>query len=352
MKKYIIILITLITLFLVSCNPDGIGIFYQISVEPQLSKSTLSEKSVYKIVNDGTTNYVLAGGAIYKGSSLDIIAAPPDKPDIQAFSIASISTDIYSVYVDNEIFTMYKLNDKVWEAPAGTFPIENHSDLTLIQVDNNINNIFLSVEVTIGSYKLYLYNGSDFTNLTGEAIITMPIVSATYDGSNYYLVSSNKTNNFGNAVLYSTNGISTVDTTTVPGPSVAIGSILYYSPTLLFITGKDGILYSSNESVGPASLAWTAVNDALPNTNLGPMDIVTIANTDYLLIGSDNGFYEMTLPSGSPAIPTITIGETPLNTIPLGEEIVQCILSDSPNYWIGSSNGLWYGGNTTKIDLK
>ncbi len=354
MKKYIIILIALIPLFFMSCNPDGIGIFYKISVEPHLSSSALSEKSVYKIVELSGTKYVLAGGTVYKenGSDWDALKAPSG--EIQAVSLASTSTTIYSVYADNSNSTMYQLSGTSWAQAAGTSGIADSNDLTLITIDGLNTALFVNIETsTVGVYNISSYDGGTLTDITGGNSISMPVVSAAYDGTtDYYIVSSNTTNAT-SAVIYTTNALSTNITVTTPtnGIDEGIGAIIYYSSNL-YTSAKDGKLYKSIEN--PSSLNWGAVNaSALSNKRLGNMEIIDIGGTNYLLIASNGGFYEMNLSGGTPVSPTIaTIGSTVYKSVDLYTEIVFSIFSSAANkFYIGSSNGLWYS-DTNELTIK
>ena len=337
-----------------SCNPDGIGIFYKISVEPHLSDSALSEKSVYKIVELGGIKYVLAGGTVYKqnGSDWDSLKAPSG--EIQAVSLASTSTIIYSVYADNSNSTMYQLSGTEWVQATGTSGIADSNDMTLITIDGLNTALFVNIETsTVGVYNISSYDGGTLTDITGGNSISMPIISAAYDGStDYYLVSSNTTNST-SAVIYTTDALGTNITVTTPATGIVagIGAIVYYSPNL-YASAKDGKLYKSIEI--PGSLDWNAVNStALSNTKLGDMDIVDIGGINYLLIASNGGFYEMNLPSGTPVSPTpATIGSTVYESVNLYTELVFSIFSSAANsFYIGSSNGLWYS-DTSKLEIR
>jgi hypothetical protein len=184
----------------------------------------------------------------------------------------------------------------------------------------------------------------------------MQIVSSTRNGSgNYYLVSSNMTN-ITDAIIYTVSNLTVppISVVTLTGLTAGIGSIVYDSVNLdFYASGKDGILYASDLTGAPTALTWTAVNTPLDNLKLGPMNIVDIGGTDYLLIGSDGGFYEMELPLGTPVSPTsTTIGVTEYLSIDLYMNTIFTILGDgSDAFYIGSSNGLWYS-DTISIDLK
>ena len=358
MKNYFLLILAAILMLLISCNSEGIGIFYKISVEPPLSNSAISEKSVYKIVNDGTLTYVLAGGTIYQQSGTDWAPMSVPSGEIQAVSLATIGTDVYSVYADNANSTMYELNGTGWIQAPGTSSIVNSNDLMLVEIDGDASFILVCEEVSQQVFNIFSYDNTTLIDITGIDTITMPIVSASFGAVDYYFVSSNITNQT-SAVIFTSSDItlSTAITKTVPatGISAGIGSILYYATDFdLYASGKDGKLYISDESGGSGALAWTAVNTtALGNTSLGPLAIVNIDTNDYMLIGSNGGFYEMDISTGLPVSPTaVTIGSTIYESVNLYTEVVHSILSTSSDtFFIGSSSGLWYS-DTSSLTLK
>ena len=76
---------------------------------------------------------------------------------------------------------------------------------------------------------------------------------------------------------------------------------------------------------------------------------------DYLIIGSDTGFFEMNLPAGVPVSPTVATvrGDTVYESVELYVEMVFTVLADgvSDNFYIGTENGLWYS-DLNGLDLK
>ena len=92
---------------------------------------------------------------------------------------------------------------------------------------------------------------------------------------------------------------------------------------------------------------------ALENSKLGPLEIVDIWGANYLLIGSNGGFYEMELSTKLIVTPTsATIGDTEYISVDLYTEVVHSILADgSAGFYIGTSNGLWYS-DLNKLNLK
>ena len=348
MKKYFSLILTAISLLIISCNPDGPGIFYKISVEPPLSNSSLSEKSIYKVVNDGTKTYVLAGGAVYKesGSDWDKISAPSGEN--QAVSLEELSGTLYCVYADDNNSTLYSGDGTSWTIEALFTNISG--SLTLVASSNTV---FVIERISSTQYKIH--------NLakTAQIDVTNFVRGAAYDGATFdYLLASPEINKFSapQIVSYDSTGptfaaisVTGGDLTTAITDQTALGDI-YATGATIYITTKNGFV-----------MKGTAVADGIDNVNstaldnlkLGAMDIVDVSGTDYLLIGSNGGFYEMELPGGTPVTPTsATIGSTEYLSVDLNTELVFSIMEDGPNgFYIGTNNGLWYS-DTNKLDLK
>jgi len=347
MKKYILILITLIPLLLMSCNPDGIGIFYKISVEPHLSNSALSEKSVYKVVELAGTKYVLASGTVYKknGSDWDAIKTPSG--EIQAVSLEQLGAALYCVYADNNNSSLYSGDGSSWTIDSNFTNVSGGLSL----VSSGIN-IFVTEHISDTLYKIH--------NLAHSANIDVSnfVRGAANDGAGVdYIIASAEINGYSAPEIVSFNGafstvaVTTGDLATAITDKTALGGILG-DGTDIYITTKSGYLLSGLDT--SVTTAINTVNtSALSNKKLGDMEIVTIGASLYLLIASNGGFYEMALPGGTPVSPTsATIGSTVYESVDLYTELVHSIFSDAANeFYIGSSNGLWYS-DTTELTIK
>ncbi len=347
MKKYLLILLAAFSILFISCNSEGIGIFYKISIEQPLSTSELSEKSVYKIVSDGTDTFVLAGAVVYKeiGSEWDPISAPSGK--IQAVSLASDGTTIYSVYADDSISSPYKLSGSSWISVPGAGALDVSNDLILIEGDNSY--IFICQETKIDQYNIWAYDiiGSSLNDISLIDIDT-PVIAASILGANYYLISSNYSAGAGNSEIYTTDGIVNISAlsgaTTGFDYTKALGDIIS-NVSDLYISTRDGNIYSSGDGTN-----WSQIDSGI-GTVFGPLEIVTFGTTDYLIIGTNNGYLEMDLSGTSIVTPTAT-SNIDIQAVGLGTEMIHSIYSSSnDSFFIGSQNGLWYN-NAGDLDLK
>ena len=350
MKKYFLLILAATLLLLISCNPDGPGIFYKISVEPPLSNSSLSEKSVYKVVSDVTDIYVLAGGVVYKenGSDWDSVSTPSG--EIQAVSLEELSGTLYCVYADDSNSTLYSGDGTSWsEFDASTSTTDVPGGLTLVASSQN-----LFIVERISSTQYIIHN----EGLSDSITVSNVVRGAAYNGTDDYILASPEINNFSAPEIVKYDGtnfsIFTVtggDLKTALDEKTALGSI-YDDGTIIYISTKTGYVMAGLDT----AVATGIVNinaAALENSKLGPLEIVDIWGANYLLIGSNGGFYEMDLSTKLIVTPTsATIGDTEYISVDLYTEVVHSILADGTDgFYIGTSNGLWYS-DLNKLNLK
>ncbi len=347
------ILTALVLTFLVSCNPNGAGIFYSISTEVKIKESDLSDKAIYKIVYSGSNLYVLAGRAVYygDGSIWTKIAAPSGKP--YAVSLAVAGSKILAVYEDDSVSpladSLYFLDSTTWKEDANASDFQGSPGIELITVDHDPNIVFISQMTDTGTYHIYSYDGSTLTSLTSTSTdISLPLVGAGILGSTYYLAASEASESTGSSYLYSTDGTlsnwSDITSSDNFPSSKTIGGISEDSGTAtLYLSTKDGYLYSRTDGTAwtqnTTHLTDTAGNDA----QLGDMAEVNFNSVNYLIIAGNTGYYEWNLSSGTPGTPTVTAID--FSTYDLSNEMVFSVFTDDVNLtnkiYLGSAQGLW-----------
>ncbi len=348
------ILTALVLTFLVSCNPNGAGIFYSISTEVKIKESDLSDKAIYKIVYSGSYLYVLAGRAVYygDGSIWTKIAAPSGKP--YAVSLAVAGSKILAVYEDDSVSpladSLYFLDGTTWKEDANASDFQGSPGIELITVDHDPNIVFISQMTDTGAYHIYSYDETSTLISLTSTDISLPLVGAGMLGSTYYLAASEASETTGGSALYSTNGSTTWSDITGSGDSGAfpsstsIGGISEDSGTAtLYLSTKDGYLYSSTDGTAwtknTTHLTDTAGNDA----QLGDMAEVNFNSVNYLIIAGNTGYYEWDLSSGIPGTPTVTAID--FSTYDLSNEMVFSVFTDDVNLtnkiYLGSAQGLW-----------
>lgn len=166
-------------------------------------------------------------------------------------------------------------------------------------------------------------------------------------GSNYYLAAAEAT---GSSYLYSTDGTlsnwSDITSSDNFPSSKTIGGISENSTsaTTLYLSTKDGYVYSITDGTAWALKNSTALTDTAGNgAQLGDMAEVNFNSKNYLIIAGNTGYYEWDLSSGTPTAPTVTA--TDFSTYDLSKEMVFSVFTDDTNLankiYFGSAQGLW-----------
>lgn len=352
MNKYLLLIAAAISLLFISCNPDGPGIFYKISIEQKLSDSDLAERSVYKVVELGDDFYVLSGGVVFKKSGSDWKSLSTPEDMLQAVSLEVINSNLYCVYAhkDNDNSTLYSGTGSSWTKSTSFENSEN--SLTVVASSENL---FIVERIEDHKYRIHNLAQSEYIDVKNF------VIGAAYDGSSYdYILSSPVINEYSTPEIvrydgssFSTLSVTAGDLATAINDQTALGGI-YADGATIYISTKTGfVMKGTVMSTGISNIN----GDALDNKKLGPMDIVSINGSNYLLIGSNGGYYEMLMPSGTITTPTSsTTGGTDYISVDLYKEIVFSIREDesvgSDGFFIGTSNGLWNSSTKSDLDLK
>ncbi len=352
MKKYFLLILITISILFMSCNPDGPGIFYKISIEQQLSDSDLAGRSVYKVVELNAVTYVLSGGVVFKesGSDWNEISSPENMS--QAVSLEVSGSVLYCVYnhKDTDNSTLYSATGSSWTAngsftnvAGGLTLVASNSTLFVVERNSStsytINNLAKSAQINVTNF----------------------VRGAANNGTLDYILASPEINNYLSPEIVSYDGSGpTFAAITVTGgdlldaftedSEIALGGI-YTVGTDIYITTRDGFVMKGTDIL---SGMFNINTEALDNEKLGAMDKATISGSDYLLIGSNGGYYEMLLSGTTIVTPTAaTTGNTDYVSVDLYREIVYSIKDDSAGgFFIGTNNGLWHSSDTYNLDLK
>ncbi|MCK5196802.1 MAG: hypothetical protein KAR21_00540, partial [Spirochaetales bacterium] len=162
MKKYFLILLAAVLLMLISCNSEGIGIFYKISIEQPLSNSPLEEKSIYKAADLAGVTYVIAGGKLYRGPNWDPVSVPSG--ELNAVSLEAFSGTLYCVYADDNNSTLYSGNGSSWsqfngattDAAGGLSLVRSSQNLFIVERISStqyvINNFALTQSISVSNF--------------------------------------------------------------------------------------------------------------------------------------------------------------------------------------------------------
>jgi hypothetical protein len=302
-------------LFTVSCNQDGVGIFYNVATEVKLNSSKISELPVQQVTELGSKVYVRTGGTLWEGNrdggSWNKIASG------NADSIAQDGTDVYGLFYRDSLkgSSVKRYTGSGWTSPIKEFGNDgtmigatDGSDYAAYFVygkSSTENSIDVSNEVVGGAGDFSSFADA---NISNELLVdAVKLITAT---PVYYFAISDEN-------LYrSGDGVRTIDTgasfsglpTSGDYTALAVGAIESQGANYLFLGTSKGEVYYSSDGSG-----FTKLDDA--GDEITSMDVVDLSGTpgqgDYLIIGTDDGYEEADL-SGSPS--SWTISGPSLNT--------------------------------------
>ena len=331
-----LLLASLLLLF-AGCNQDGVGIFYQISQEKAQKESKISERVVFQVVETTTDLYALAGRSVFKQVGDDWSSITGSN---FAYNIVADSTETLFVNINNDDNNvddgqLWSYNGSTWNTSIFSYT----GDIDLFQADQE-DAFFLELSTDAGVQDVQ--STADFSAYNSEAIINFYDAAAL--AAVYFVISKDK--------IY----------------SGALGSLIEVPPTFngeslsgdflaicsddeaterLYLTTSGRQVYSS-----PDGSTWDHIQNISSDSDLpieGSLSVVTLGAAKYLIIGTDNCYYEMAIGSNSVVGPTATASTgTPANfyaTYPdLESAAIRCVYQSPGNtteFYLGTSNGLW-----------
>ncbi len=327
-----IILFTLITLsfLIVSCNPDGIGIFFQVSEEVDLNDSNISSSQIFKVLETGGDVYTLAGYSVWKKSSANWSDISGSNYMI---SIFEYSGSLYSV-VNNDLNSFSQGKIMSYDGTSWNLVNEYNSNINILDFDGNyILNKRTSLGNTVGST----------TNPSAAISINESLTENIFDGASFgstdLLISSDN--------LYGT-AIGSLSTMTI-NPDTAVSG--YYrgiasdSGGNFYLSSSSGQIYSSSDN----GSTWTLILDISEEPVSGSLGVVTLNSKEYLIIGTGNAYLEMNITdSGSIVTPAETISTADFTaTYPdLANELIFKVYQSADGiagnyFYLATSTGLW-----------
>ncbi len=315
-------LVVLTALFSTGCNQDGVGIYYAISQEEKQLTSKISELPVHQVVEANGTVYVLTGRTIWEqnGDSWDDIGGG------YAYEMVSYNTDVYAFfnYDDND---MDEGEIKSWNGSswASIYTIDADADLF------NIDGAY-ALEVGGGGTTDSVRTTVDFSTYTTESNFTDDVFDGTFNGTDYYLISKNS--------IYSGTPLGTLDTHA--GVSGKEYKAITASGTDIYLISSDNTIYLWNGS------SWDSKGSVGDDVVDGSLAVVNIDTLDYLIIGTENGYYEMEVGSSTVVGPTQTAAtSTPeafaANYPDLAQALVYEVYPSATSgvFYLATQNGLW-----------
>lgn len=387
-------------LLLAGCNAAGTGVFYSVENEKKVSNASnnlpndiISVSLVQYNNTSGVNALYEASGTVYgidysaavntTTGTWNTLAAPTGLSNPWCTQVAatnsnpaSASATLYAIYGDSLDGSQGSVYEAQPSAPSGSngqnvnwsvvspFNFTGGGSTTaqsLFVAGPSGSQILFVEEMTdtgsAFSYSLWAWTGSG-TPTEVISNLGAPVVGVVYDSTSTYYFASG-------ATLYSTTSPSTTNsavadsnppsnfpTATVYGGiywSIGGGGTLFLSTRSLSATTGAGYVYA--RSGNQSTAGWT-VNSSAIAYDLTSFGEITLGGTDVIVVGADQGYYELDLGTGgwNGSIITPTQGgslTTDLNyvNIPLKTAAVNgFFVPPSPNsnlLFAMSTQGLW-----------
>lgn len=321
-KLFSILLITLSLLLLFSCGDQAIGIIYSIEQERNLDDNTLPNNIIAGGMTTFDDNFILAASSIY---SVDIAenadyhndtsqgrwSATADTYNIDStmFSLNtfSLGADLYCLMQTKNASDEASTVKKMYRFNTGTNDWDEVTTTGIDYIEDGVvaGNYFYFTSYSLSgntrTYRIGRFDGTTAELLTGD-IATLSQSSyfdAATDGTDVYIsFGANLFSGTEASTAFSTNSTLDTDGYNITGLHYSIMDSKFFAATSKkYIFSLDGS-------------TWTSVQktDANEDEALGdtPTDFCeyTVGSTNYLLIGTNNGYYERT--TGEFAKPSAT----------------------------------------------
>ncbi|WP_319476892.1 hypothetical protein [Marispirochaeta aestuarii] len=348
--RKLIPLFLLILMIFTSCTDGGAGIFYSIEIEEEIKNRSLPDylTAFSYATTSSDSMYYLAGGGLYRWDSL---TPSQEWSDLSlpsgwkyTWQVASNGTDTLYVILENsdgDRSALYTWNGS-WSPSA--FPLPAGRPYRLWYADGRV---YVATQETanetdkIYNYRLYAAppDLSSFTPIddggTTYIFENKPIRDLASNGTTVFFITSD--NVYTGSTVGSTFSVET-------SPSGRYLRKLHYSTThaaLFLSTGSQSINGSGYV------YEWNGSNwDGFGSVGDDPNDFADISfgGTDYLVIGSENGYYESATSTTSFTGESATIESASKYEITdLSSAVVQGLFDGPGNIFFAmtSGNGLW-----------
>lgn len=330
MKKYFLLILSAMLLLLISCNSEGMGIFYQISEEVKQIDSNISELAVYQVVEVGTAVYARTGRSawVQTASNWTNIGDGNYIYNIGEYDDAGTPT-LYGV-INNDDNNLSEGKVMSYDGSNWNLVYAYNTKLSLFEADDN----YILISGTDISTSI---SGVDSTDFIPSTIADEVIRDGAASGADHFLISSD-------AIYGSLFGVALsaqTEPTGVDGDYCGLAT----DGADIYLTTSGGQVFKWDGAAW--SLSGTISDDEPVR---GSLEVVTLGGTtDYLIIGTDNGYYEMNITaSGSIVEPTATTSVEnfsatyPDLTTELIFEVYQSAAGVTGEYfYLATSGGLW-----------
>ncbi len=351
-------LLPFILLLFIGCNQSGNGIFYTISDEKPLEDSdTLPNTLSVSGMVEGDQKYFISAAGLYSRDKTtqidapwnDAVSMPPGGMTI-CVQLLEFGGKMYGLFSNaaGDVTKLYSspLSGVQW-TERGSF-----SQL-IVSIAAGVSEMFVTLRSDVTVYDTRVSSdGLDFsTSLSLSGQYTAVTDAATL-GADTWLISGNN--------LYSGSGTAYALVTAAGAPSTTSGFGGIYvtnnlAPVALFVSNHEGVVYSSADGI-------TWYNRPVTDTEGNPIDVVlfdiseiSVLTADVIVIGAENGYYEIIFDSGyttpfnihvpgSDEAGSYSSSDSNFGNIDLRTSVIRFFFLDASSntlFACTSGNGLW-----------
>ncbi len=324
MKKYIILMLVAITLILGSCNSDGNGIFFQISQEVKQITSEISELPVHQVVEVDSTVYARTGSKVWVKSASKWTDVSKGN---HIYNIVEYNSSLYG-NINNDDVNLNGGKIMSYDGSSWSLVTDYATDITLFEADDN----YILLEGTTD----ILSSTSDLSSFVSSTLSGMNILDGAYNGTIGILISKNK-------IYESAFGVAMTEQTLIGDATGELrGITIDTTNNFFYIINSSGDLYKSDVN----GQNWVSVNSISEHISYnGALGNDIIDLTEYLIIGTDNGYYEMEIGTTTISKPSATTSVLDFDTSypELATELVFEVYPSSTanEFYLATSKGLW-----------
>lgn len=327
MKQRIVLFFTIFLIILASCSNSS-GLFYSIEQERLIDDNNLNNELRAGAMAVFGDDFVLAAGVLYDvdisdnadyvGTTLgnwgEVDYALDATKGHLCFNTFILGSTLYSLQFNDDVdiadfeSQLYSYNDitSAWD-------LIDDSSNTLIEDGSLAGNYFYYTSYELDenndrTYKIGRFDGTNFVDLLADVAVGSYFDAAT-DDTNIYI-------SYGK-VLYSGTGTTFVASTTTGLTDDESITGIHYSPanTEYYAATDDGIIWNL------ISTTWTEITEISDN----PRDFGEFSNgtLDYVLLGTEDGYYERVDGAGDFETPTSSTDGDNYQTLSLYTDSVE-----------------------------
>jgi len=366
MRLKILPFLTLLSLSLLifSCSEQPTGLFFSIEQERLIDDKNLSNDLtagtlvVYDLDNDGTDNFILAGGKIYHSRASADRALQGDwsslyhlGADFLSYHVFVLGADLYGLF--------YRKNPGLADSGSQLYRFDTVEKVWNIVTDGNVDQLRLEDGAQAGNYlyfssytldsggartySLKAFDGTTVTDIPATILSRGRRLDAAINGSDVFLV-------YGSLLLQGTGPGGTFS----PAGEESLVNFtdaksyrgVYYSNLInrFLLSAGDGTLWFYD-----TDLEWKSFDDGIGREAFDFSDFDHVdPDVSLVLVGSSRGYYEKETGSSAFTLPEISTSQNNYLTLDFSQGAVRSLFSysegglkDDVLFALTSGNGLW-----------